>query len=135
MADCRGLCQDSCRSPFDVSALERDRVEARAGRPLIPGDGCRACSMLTPVGRCRVYGDRPMVCRLFGTASSLRCEHGCRPQRWLTDSEVVELMVEAFDVGGWPAGVEPMNAEALADFERRNPGTFASILGALRATR
>lgn len=44
------------------------------------------CVHLGPNG-CDVYAERPLICRLFGTASSLPCPNGCRPDD-MVDPEV-----------------------------------------------
>lgn len=107
MADCRGLCADSC-GPIEASVRERERIERRTDRKLEAR--CGSCSMLTPLGRCSVYEDRPMICRLFGTTKTMACEHGCEPERWLTADESWELLLRSLLVGGPPAGmtVDPL---------------------------
>lgn len=52
------------------------------------------CTMLYPTGKCRVYADRPLVCRIWGLIDDpeMRCPYGCVPERWLTDKEVRSLM-------------------------------------------
>lgn len=128
MADCRGLCADSCRSPFDASSLERDLIRRRTGKALVPGDGCTSCSMLSAVGRCTVYGDRPTICRVFGTAPSLRCQHGCAPTRWLTDGEAVEIVCDAFAL----AGANVPDGAAIRAYLEEHPGMMPAVLAMLR---
>lgn len=120
MADCKGKCADSCYSPFDYTEMERVSIEHRAGKRLVPGDTCTACSMLTADGRCSVYDDRPMICRLFGTAPMLRCEHGCRPVKWLTDADAVLLLAQVANLDGADYDIEQMrrNLAANPDFAR-----------------
>jgi len=43
---------------------------------------------------CEVYGDRPLICRLFGTTPSLPCPNGKRPIE-LTDPKI-ELQIHQF---------------------------------------
>lgn len=129
MRDCRGLCHDSCRSPLDLSLHEAARARRAAGRKLQPGDGCRSCSLLTAENRCAVYDDRPMMCRLFGTAHGLRCQHGCRPVRWLFEGQAAWLFLRALQIGGTHATVpDPDEMRQLAD---RHPHVMAAIRGAL----
>lgn len=131
MLDCRGRCHDSCRSPLDASLHEAARVRRVSGVRLVPGDGCRACSHLDGENRCAVYDDRPMMCRLFGTARGFECEHGCRPTRWLSEGQAVWLFLRAMEIGGTVAAVpDPGEMRELAE---RHPGLLARLRGATRA--
>jgi hypothetical protein len=51
-------------------------------------------------GRCRVYDDRPTICRLWGATESMPCPHGCTPEDALSQPESHELLVLAASVGG-----------------------------------
>jgi hypothetical protein len=97
MLDCKGLCHRSC-GPAPCSTTERKRIERRAGKPLdVTHD--LTCTMLTNVGRCSVYGDRPMICRLWGATEEMPCPFGCRPARMLTRDESRELLARSVEVG------------------------------------
>jgi Fe-S-cluster containining protein len=50
------------------------------------------CGYLDPFKRCAVYENRPMICRFYGAAEGLECEHGCKPKRYLNRDQVVKLM-------------------------------------------
>lgn len=103
MADCKGLCADSC-GPIEASVRETQKIEKASGRTL---EGCPInCSMLTPMGRCSQYELRPMICRIFGTTKRLRCEHGCSPERWLDEDEAWTLLLRSFAIGGTPEGID-----------------------------
>lgn len=98
--ECRGQCQDSCGS-IAMSRLEQARIAARYGRtlPLIAAFD-RSCPALTILGRCSVYADRPMVCRLWGLVPSMRCPHGCLPEGGLLDeAEGLRLMARVIEIG------------------------------------
>jgi hypothetical protein len=69
-AECRGLCAESC-----------------AAVPLLPAE-----RPLLDAGRCTVYADRPLICRLFGAVEDLRCPFGCLPERLLTPAEGRRLL-------------------------------------------
>lgn len=127
MLDCQGKCEDSCRSPFEAMDHEARRILQRTGRPLVPGDGCRGCSHLTPLGRCSVYDIRPFVCRLFGTTPTVRCEHGCQPVKWLTDGEALVLVAEIENLYGADHDIP-----ALLALNRKDPGHATRIMLALR---
>lgn len=123
---CKGRCADSC-GPIGMTVLERERIARRgvaipthqeALRRVSAGvPGCLNCPALTAVGRCSVYGVRPLICRLWGVAEAMPCPHGCEPERWLNDKEARELLFDAMEVGGWPEGDMDVDAmrEALKD--------------------
>ncbi len=85
--------------------------------------------MLTSVGRCQVYGERPTVCRLFGTAPSMACQHGCSPERWLTDGEAMEILCEVFALSdpGTPDGAQ------IRAYLDANPAMMPTVLAWLRS--
>ena len=74
---CRPGCADCCRDDLTVFPIEAERIRRAAGallrtaRPHPPG----ACAFLDPDGgACRIYPDRPYVCRTQGL-----------PLRWFAD--------------------------------------------------
>lgn len=92
---CKGLCADAC-STIPVFPIELEQLEAAAGRrlPTIQVDGevvlgsevGGPCPLLM-MGRCSAYEHRPIICRAFGAMEGLRCPHGCRPAKLLSDEE------------------------------------------------
>ena len=42
-------------------------------------------------GKCSVYENRPLVCRLFGASILLQCED-CTPRRYLTEQETAAIL-------------------------------------------
>jgi Fe-S-cluster containining protein len=80
---CKGLCQRAC-GPIACSGLEAQALQdAGHTLPAIvdhPTQGPMTCSHLSPEGRCRIYAQRPLVCRLFGAVPEMKCPHGCRPK-------------------------------------------------------
>lgn len=99
--NCKGLCQESC-GPIMMSAAEERRLQQR--HSFVPGaafikklqqngqEGCDevdfTCDGLDQeTGKCRVYADRPAVCRLWGVIREMRCSYGCRPAKWLTSAK------------------------------------------------
>jgi uncharacterized protein len=99
---CIGKCQEA-RGPIDMSATERERLEARGVDIPDPRDALRSghldCPALGALGQCTVYEDRPLVCRLFGTVERMTCEHGCKPDRRLSDEEARQLFRRASALG------------------------------------
>ena len=77
----RGCCA-CCTDDLTVLAIEAERIRAahgallRDGIPHAPG----ACAFLGTEGECRIYPDRPYVCRTQGL-----------PLRWLSEDERGEI--------------------------------------------
>lgn len=92
--ECKGLCAESC-GPIGCSAREVDAMlDAGVVPPRLrmhPKLGA-TCSHLTDEGRCAIYAHRPLVCRLYGVVSGLRCPHGCKREGgYLSLNDVVAL--------------------------------------------
>ncbi|MCG8592236.1 MAG: YkgJ family cysteine cluster protein [Proteobacteria bacterium] len=91
---CRRGCHACCVDDLTVFEVEADRIRSahgellRTGTPHPPG----ACAFLGEAGECRIYADRPYVCRTQGL-----------PLRWLAEDETEEI-VERRDIC-------PLNAE------------------------
>jgi hypothetical protein len=94
---CLGLCQLGCSS-VAMTPLEQRRIAERhgitlplatapPGTPVLhPGQQeADHCPALADDGRCRVYADRPLVCRMYGAAEGLECPFGCKPEGGLLD--------------------------------------------------
>ena len=60
----------------------------------------RSAARYLQEGRCTIYDDRPLVCRLWGAAENLICPFGCKPDRYLTEAEAVDLMSRMNELGG-----------------------------------
>lgn len=128
---CRGLCTAFC-VPIHMSTAEAATVDAAAPNAH-RADGCSPlgaprCPQLAADGRCSVYDDRPMICRLWGASTHMRCPHGCEPRAgYLSAQECLELMLLTLELGGTdlldPGGLadvracvaEPGLAEAVLD--------------------
>jgi uncharacterized protein len=74
---CGRGCHACCVDDLTVFEVEAERIRAahgellRSGRPHPPG----ACAFLGDAGECRIYPDRPYVCRTEGL-----------PLRWVDDA-------------------------------------------------
>jgi hypothetical protein len=104
-AGCRGLCVIGCTS-VAMAPAEQHRIADRhhINLPLAtapPGaptliDGQQTadhCPALSPSGRCTVYPDRPLVCRLYGATEGLPCPFGCVPaEGLLTRGQATRLL-------------------------------------------
>ena len=99
---CKGLCHGSCNF-IVIGKKEKTRLENSGihGNFVLREDfdqtveisGLeRKCSMLSDCGKCTIYNERPFICRLFGTVKKMACPFGCKPDRWLTDSQAKKLM-------------------------------------------
>lgn len=81
---CKRGCSGCCRDELAVSVPEAARIVAQHGELLAHGTPHRsgACAFLDHEGACRIYAERPYVCRTQGL-----------PLRWLEEraGETVEL--------------------------------------------
>lgn len=98
---CRGLCT-ACCGPIPMSTVEADRMR-RAHPEHLTGRTTdnHACGYLTAGGRCSVYAVRPLICRVFGVVKRMSCQHGCEPDRWLSDREFL-LIAQSIERLGAP---------------------------------
>jgi uncharacterized protein len=98
---CHACCVDGLR----VFAVEAERIRRghpdllRSGRPHPAG----ACAFLGDAGECRVYADRPYVCRTQGL-----------PLRWLEEGAGGEIQ-ERRDICPLNEAGEPLEALAAAE--------------------
>ena len=92
---CRGLCgQTACTNVVPKPA---ERAEhARVGVSVSFDESTGNCANLAD-GRCTIYEDRPLVCRLWGAVPEMPCPHGCQPT--LTSAEGMILMFRAALLG------------------------------------
>ncbi len=76
--ECIPGCHDCC-GPVTTSSEEMSRLPVRSDEEHEAALSELNCVHLGPNG-CTVYGERPLICRLFGTTSALTCPNGCRPE-------------------------------------------------------
>ncbi len=92
--ECKGKCQECC-GPIIMSGLESQRIQGATGLPLaIIDTETLRCPYLTDEGKCSVYDNRPMICRLWGLTPKMQCPHGCRPSRPFSEMEAFALVDE-----------------------------------------
>lgn len=105
--ECRGLCAESC-GPIGMTTLEARRIERLTGRALpMLDDETLVCPFLAN-RRCGIYPVRPLLCRLWGLVETMPCPFGCRPERYLTDTEAAALLKAARQLsGGQEVGLFP----------------------------
>jgi Fe-S-cluster containining protein len=63
-------------------------------------------------GRCTVYPDRPLICRLFGVVEQMRCPFGCVPERFLSERAAYALLERAEKLAG--SGSTARNEDSAA---------------------
>lgn len=95
--ECQGKCQESC-GPIYMSRGEWERIKTKLGWE--PKAKNLTCPMLHRAsGNCRVYQERPMLCRLWGLVESMPCPWGCKPERYLSKEEGYQLLQQAAELG------------------------------------
>lgn len=122
---CRSGCSACCSDGLSVFAIEAALIERHHRELLVRGapGGEGACAFLDDDGACRIYAQRPYVCRTQGL-----------PLRWLEeeDGEPVEVRdVCPLNVEGGPP-LEELTAEAcwtLGPFEERLGARQAAVDG------
>ena len=108
--ECKGLCQGAC-GPIAMTATEAKRIEDATGRALKMVRDDKRCGYLGEDGKCEVYAQRPLICRLWGADETLRCPHGCRPKKLLTREQghaLFQEMGEPSIIGTLPGYTEAM---------------------------
>ena len=140
---CKGNCASAC-GPVPVTPLERQRIAEQGHRwvdgkviPLADGQTVgTTCSALDQKKlRCRVYENRPMICRLWGLVEALKCPWGCTPQGGhLSDVEGMRLLNLSQWYGGAAGGISPERWERVAAHPRYR-GMLSQLLEASRPVR
>lgn len=74
---CKGLCSATC-GPIVMSKAESEHITAKYGSAPTWDDSL-TCSKLVD-GRCSIYEDRPLICRLWGTVGGMPCHWECVPK-------------------------------------------------------
>lgn len=112
--ECKGLCADGC-TVIDASELERQRLAERGVNlgprvthrkhlELIAQGRDQRCPGLSALNTCRVYDVRPLICRLFGMAEGLMCQHGCIPDGVISRADANRLLVEVEELSAEVTG-------------------------------
>jgi len=90
---CVGLCWDSCGS-IGITEPETLQILWRRGVVIESGAFDGHCPALSVFGRCTIYEDRPLICRVWGAVPAMRCSYGCEPT--LTDEQGEQLLQKLF---------------------------------------
>lgn len=89
--DCKRRCGADYCGPIGMAPIEAEAIKS-AGKsfPTVQEssvNGPATCGALSAWGTCLIYEQRPFICRVFGALPDLKCNHGCEPERWLTQQE------------------------------------------------
>lgn len=114
---CRGLCGVAC-GPIPLAELEARRLQVTTHRkprtialtPHVDASGNtrrEQCVYLSAGDRCTAYAVRPLLCRAFGVVKRMSCMHGCIPDRWLSDVDLLAIAQAVERVGGRLLVTEP----------------------------
>ncbi|OYY95493.1 MAG: zinc/iron-chelating domain-containing protein [Hydrogenophilales bacterium 28-61-23] len=76
--ECVPGCHDCC-GPVTASSEEMARLPAKSDTEHAAALAALSCPHLGEKG-CRVYAERPLICRLFGTTPRLACPNGKHPE-------------------------------------------------------
>jgi len=82
--ECVPGCHDCC-GPVTTSPEEISRLPVKTDAEHQAALNGFRCVYLGPDG-CKVYAERPLICRLFGTTLRMPCPNGRRPED-MVDSE------------------------------------------------
>ncbi|WP_049723092.1 YkgJ family cysteine cluster protein [Gilvimarinus polysaccharolyticus] len=83
--ECVPGCHDCC-GPVTTSSEEMSRLPVKTEAEHDAALNDYNCVHLGPNG-CTVYGERPLICRLFGTTPKMPCPNDRRPEQMI-DSKV-----------------------------------------------
>jgi Fe-S-cluster containining protein len=92
--ECVSDCHDCC-GPVTTSTDEMARLPVKSDEEHEAAFAVLSCPYLGDKG-CQVYGERPLICRLFGTTPRLACPNGKRPEV-MTDPQT-EQQIQRFFV-------------------------------------
>lgn len=79
--ECVPGCHDCC-GPVTTSSEEMSRLPVKSDAEHTAKLEELSCVHLGPQG-CEVYGERPLICRLFGTTPNMPCPQGKRPEEMI----------------------------------------------------
>lgn len=77
--ECVPGCHDCC-GPVTTSPEEMSRLPVKTDAEHEAALNDLSCVHLGPNG-CTVYGERPLICRLFGTTKTMPCPNDRGPER------------------------------------------------------
>ncbi|BCE00097.1 YkgJ family cysteine cluster protein [Marinicellulosiphila megalodicopiae] len=81
--ECVKGCHDCC-GPVTTSSEEMARLPVKTEAEHTAALNEYNCVHLGPNG-CTVYGERPLICRLFGTTEKMPCPNDRRPEEMIDE--------------------------------------------------
>ena len=102
-SDCKDGCVDCCYDLIQVAPEEDERMGGYRWK--------EKCVHLSDK-HCTVYENRALICRLFGTSETMRCD-GCIPERYLTDSETKKIISEYTKIRKSQIGLSNQKLETM----------------------
>lgn len=87
--ECIPGCHDCC-GPVTASSEEMARLPRKTEAQHAAALAELSCPHLGKQG-CEVYGERPLICRLFGTTPRLACPNGRRPDQMIEEKVEAEI--------------------------------------------
>lgn len=101
--ECKGLCAEACQSvpitPVESYFLiSTTGVKVQPAKPNPPGEwtpmlGRNTVCPFLQQGRCSIYNDRPLVCRIYGhPAMGVECKYGCKNNHPINDERAMQLL-------------------------------------------
>lgn len=120
--ECKGKCQASC-GVIPVFPVEQEMIEAAGQKPPSFQDHNLTCSALKN-GRCSIYENRPLICRLWGSVEEMPCPWGCKPKKLLTEPESFRLLNALEKLSG---GREPVVLQDQPSVLLKEPIYFPPI--------
>lgn len=148
--NCSGACHGACCFVV-ASHREREKMEQLTGKKFETVDAREIdpdqqrwgqdnrplaryrCSMLTDDGRCSVYEDRPMICRLFGAAEGIECHvNGCTCEKPLKLVDGMALLNDAMRIGGRPTSHPDIETHLLKARLESEAEDFRDVLDTIR---
>lgn len=95
--ECQGKCTTYCGA-IGMEKGELEEIKKASGKePQV--DRHLTCNYLVH-GKCSVYDNRPLICRIWGVVDGLPCSHGCRIERKLAPHEIMNLFKKVKQIAG-----------------------------------
>jgi len=87
--ECKDGCTDCC-GPVPFTKWEWNKVSDKRNAE---GINCPYAK-----SGCKIYEQRPLICRLYGTVKKMQCPHGCRPIVLLSEIQEQMIVKEYFEL-------------------------------------
>lgn len=108
--DCQGKCQEVC-GVIPIYPAEEKNLQAH-GLAVPRFDENLTCTALKN-GKCSIYQDRPLICRIWGNTPKMPCPWGCKPKRFLTEKQSISLFAMMRKLSRGSANIFPKHDSIL----------------------